>query len=202
MVIGGQVDDRHLLSGGAPGAVERDGIGGAERAAVDRVGIADESLGFGTPGLLARFAVVWKQVVVPGNPVHGGGERVDVQPALVETIGKIPCFSHETRILTGRRPLAPGPRVKGNAALVSGESRKCKSAGVTGVVVAAAGSGPDWLSRRCSMSPMRPVCGLPKGKVKPAGLCQKPGNTARSSGKVTFSARSSPEATADSSTRP
>jgi len=31
---------------------------------------------------------------------------------------------------------------------------------------------------------------------------QKPGNTARSSGRVTFSARSSPEAKADSSTRP
>jgi hypothetical protein len=38
---------------------------------------------------------------------------VDVQPALVETIGKIPCFSHETRILAGEaRP--PGPRVTGN----------------------------------------------------------------------------------------
>jgi hypothetical protein len=54
-------------------------------------------------------------VVVPGNPVHGGGERVDVQPALVETIGKIPCFSHETRILTGETA-APETRVKANAA--------------------------------------------------------------------------------------
>src|SRR6185437_17102363 len=114
VVIGGQVDDRHLLGGGAPRAVERDGVGGAERAAVDRVGLADESLGFGAPGLLARFAVIGKQVVVPGNPVHGGGERVDVQPALVETVGKIPCFSHETRILAGETSV-PGPRVAGNA---------------------------------------------------------------------------------------
>ena len=111
VVIGGQVDDRHFLGGGAPGAVQRDGVGGTERAAVDRVGLADESLGFGTPGPLARFAVVRKQVVVPGNPVHGGGERVDVQPARVETIGKIPCFSHETRILTGEtRPPDLGSR--------------------------------------------------------------------------------------------
>ena len=39
------------------------------------------------------------------------------------------------------------------------------------------------------------ACGAPACR-------QKPGNTARSSGRVTFSARSSPEATADSSTRP
>ena len=119
-----------------------DGIAGRYRPAV--IG------GIGTPGLLARFAVVRKQVVVPGNPVHGGGERVDVQPALVETIGKIPCFSHETRILTGEDS---GPRTsgQGNTVLVSGESRKCRPAGVTGVAVAAAGPGPDWSLRRCFM---------------------------------------------------
>jgi hypothetical protein len=66
----------------------------------------------------------------------------------------------------------------------------------------------DSIGRR-GVWPMRGAGALRKGHcevvkrgMRDPGLCQKPGNTARSSGRVTFSARSSPEATADSSTRP
>jgi len=72
------VDDRDLLGGRLRRAVERDGIGGGELRAVDRRGILEEPLRLGAPGLVALFAVVREQVVIPGDPVHRGGERVDV----------------------------------------------------------------------------------------------------------------------------
>jgi hypothetical protein len=55
-----------------------------------------ELLGFGPPGLLAFLALVWEQIVISRNAVHGGGERISVQPAFMKTVGQVACWSHET----------------------------------------------------------------------------------------------------------
>jgi hypothetical protein len=90
------VDVGELLSDGLRGAVKRDGVGRRELPGRDRGGFGEESARFGAPGLLPLLAAVREQVVVPGDPVHGGGERIGVQPALVETVGQITCLAHET----------------------------------------------------------------------------------------------------------
>ena len=82
-----QLDDLQLLGGRLLRAVERDGIRRREWPRCDRVGLPDELLDLGTPGLLARLALVRDQIVVPGNAVHGGREGVFCEPALVEAVG-------------------------------------------------------------------------------------------------------------------
>jgi hypothetical protein len=99
VLIGSQVDGRHLLGGRLRRAVERDGTGRRELAPSDLVpfevfSLVEEAPGFGAPRLLAFRTVVGKQVVVPGDPVHGGGERIGVQPPLVKAVGEVTCFVH------------------------------------------------------------------------------------------------------------
>ena len=53
----------------------------------DRVGLPEELPDLGAPGLLALLALVRDQVVVPGNAVHGGGEGIGLEPALMEAVG-------------------------------------------------------------------------------------------------------------------
>jgi len=85
-VLGRRHVDAVLLVGGRPpDAAERDGLG--RRGRRDRVGLLTEPAGLGAPGLLARLALVREQVVVPSNAVHGGGEGVVFQPALLEAVG-------------------------------------------------------------------------------------------------------------------
>ena len=72
-----------------PDAAERDGVGRAERPGSDRRGLLEKPLHFGAPGLLARRALVREQVVVPGDAVHGGGERILLEPALMEAVGQV-----------------------------------------------------------------------------------------------------------------
>ena len=57
----------------------------------DRVGLAEELPDLGPPGLPALLALVRDQIVVPGNAVHGGGERVLFQPAPVQPVGQVTC---------------------------------------------------------------------------------------------------------------
>ena len=59
--------------------------------AVDRVGLQQELLDLGAPGLLALLALVRNQVVVPGNAVHGGTEGILFEPALMEAVGQVAC---------------------------------------------------------------------------------------------------------------
>ena len=72
-------------------AVERDRVGRRELPAPDRVGLAEELPDLGPPGLPALLALVRDQIVVPGNAVHGGGERVLFQPAPVHPVGQVTC---------------------------------------------------------------------------------------------------------------
>ena len=112
------------------------------------------------------------------------------------------------------RDARPAHRLAGHvgdphAEILRGRSDSCFGSGCPCASThAPKGSSASRLPRSARRCPMRsPTCAgsPPKGKVKRgmrAQAFQKPGNTARSSGRVTFSARSSPEATADSSTRP
>ena len=49
--------------------------------------LAEEPFGLGPPRLRPLLALVRDQVVVPGNAVHAGRERVLGEPALMEAIG-------------------------------------------------------------------------------------------------------------------
>jgi hypothetical protein len=84
-----RVDDLQLLGGCLGHAVERDGIGRCELVMFDRVGFQEELPDLGPPGLLALLALVRDQIVVPGDAVHGGNERIGFQPAPVETVGQV-----------------------------------------------------------------------------------------------------------------
>ena len=82
------VDAVLLVRARLPDAAERDGLG--RRGRRDRAGLLTEPPDLGAPGLLARLALVRQQVVVPGYAVHGGGEGVVFQPALLEAVGQVP----------------------------------------------------------------------------------------------------------------
>src|SRR5204863_4719725 len=91
------VDAVLLVRTPLPDAAERDGLG--RRGRRDRVGFLEEPPDLGAPGLLARLALVREQMVEPGYAVHGGGEGVVFQPALLEAVGQVPG------------PSVPGPSV-------------------------------------------------------------------------------------------
>jgi hypothetical protein len=98
VLLAGRVDHLHVLEGGLPGAAQRDRVGQAQRGSAGALGpgrelvrLGGEPGGLGPPGLLARGALVRDQVVVAGDPVHGGHERVHVEPAAVEAIGQVAC---------------------------------------------------------------------------------------------------------------
>jgi hypothetical protein len=91
VVLPRHVDAGQLLGGRLRHAVEGDGVGGGQLPAIDALGLLEELPGLGPPGLLAFLAPVWEQVVIPRNAVHGGGERISVQPALMETVGQVAC---------------------------------------------------------------------------------------------------------------
>jgi hypothetical protein len=87
-----QVDALLLLDGRLLGAVERDRVRRGELlSAGNHVGLAEELPRLGPPGLPALLTLVRDQIVVPGNAVHGGGERVLCQPAPVKPVSQITC---------------------------------------------------------------------------------------------------------------
>ena len=86
-----QVDAFPLLGGCGPGTVERDRLRGRQLPARDHVGFGQEPADLGAPGLLALLAVVREQIVIPGDAVHRGGERVFFQPAPVQPVGQVTC---------------------------------------------------------------------------------------------------------------
>ena len=91
-------------------------------------GLAEEPRGLGPPGLLAFRAVVGHQVVVAGDAVHGRGERVDLQPPLVETVGEVTRCGHPDRVAAcGRKGRSPGgpPTPAGCAGWTGGSPRRC-----------------------------------------------------------------------------
>ena len=69
------------------GTVERDGLHRRELPARDNIGLIEEPPDLGTPGPSALLAFVRDQVVIPGDAVHRGGERVLFQPAPVHPVG-------------------------------------------------------------------------------------------------------------------
>ena len=103
VLIKREVDPGHFLGGRLRRAVHRDRVGRGERIPSEPCGLVKEAPGFAPPGLLPFFAVVGEQVIVPGDAVHGGGERVGVQPPLVEPVGEVTCCGHRAfRDLGGR----------------------------------------------------------------------------------------------------
>ena len=84
-----QIDDLPLLGGHLHHAVERDGIRRRELVTRDRVGLPQELPDLGAPGLLALLALVRDQIVVPGKAVHGGSERILLQPTPMEPVGQV-----------------------------------------------------------------------------------------------------------------
>ena len=47
--------------------------------------------GLGPPGPPAFLTLVRDQIVVPGNAVHRGGERIGFEPAPVQPVGQVTC---------------------------------------------------------------------------------------------------------------
>ena len=64
---------------------------GVQLPARDHVGLTEEPPDLGAPGLPALLALVRDQIVIPGNAVHRGGERILFQPAPVHPVGQVTC---------------------------------------------------------------------------------------------------------------
>ena len=110
VLVGGHVNARHLLRSRLGRATERDGVGRAELPLPDLSGLVEEAAGLGAPCLLSFRAVVGEQVVVPGDAVHGGGERIGVQPPLVEPVGQVTRSGHLRAFLRSSERGACPPR--------------------------------------------------------------------------------------------
>src|SRR5262249_16255548 len=96
VLLARQIDAVPLLGGRRPGTVERDRLRLRQLPARDHVGLGEEPPGLGAPGLLALLAVIRDQIVIPGDAVHRGAERVLFQPAPVQPVGQVTCCAHAT----------------------------------------------------------------------------------------------------------
>jgi len=70
-------------------AVECDGLRRRELPVRDQICLIEEPPDLGTPAPPALLAFVRDQVVIPGDAVHRGGERVLLQPPPMHPVGQL-----------------------------------------------------------------------------------------------------------------